>query len=489
VGRHGASLCRLSQTGWRTRPLTPAVQRSFSAVWTAGRIPVGIALGCSSSTRAAFALQPVVGLLVDFRGLAKAAAVAGALLTAVSLPLSVFAGAIVPAVVTAGVGNAVFHAGGGATSLRMTPGRASAPGLFVAPGAAGVAAGVLLGKAGGPLWIPALLLVACAVAIALVGDGSPAAPEPSARATSLAPSQQHSRVSAVAPAIEGAMLLVLAVVALRSYRRPGDRAAVEVFAATVGRANGRRGSRQGGRGSAGGPLRAGACRRGCAGLLGAAADAGTQLPVAGILGMFAFNMTMPVTLVAVADVIPESPGFAFGLASLALAVAHSRYLPGRRRCWARLERSAPLSRCRLLRWQRPVHGSPEYAFASVPVRTSPGGRRMKANRACSLAVPILIFAAAQTAYADVVSGPSLLAVSAGLLIGAALVVLAVVALAWFRAAPHRQASQGQGSGVGRTDGRRRGERWERRVDVARSAPRLRLPSGPRSAGYALHSRT
>jgi FSR family fosmidomycin resistance protein-like MFS transporter len=38
----------------------------------------------------------------------------------------------------------------------------------------------------------------------------------------------------------------------------------------------------------------------------------------GIAGMFLFNMTMPVTLVAIADVMPERPGFAFGLTCLAL---------------------------------------------------------------------------------------------------------------------------------------------------------------------------
>jgi hypothetical protein len=44
--------------------------------------------------------------------------------------------------------------------------------------------------------------------------------------------------------------------------------------------------------------------------------------------MFAFNMTMPVTLVAVADQIPDYPGFAFGLASLALAVGAFPVLAG-----------------------------------------------------------------------------------------------------------------------------------------------------------------
>lgn len=296
---------------------------------TAGRIQAGTALGLFLVYNVvAFALQPIVGLLVDYRGMAKTAAIAGALLTASSLPLSVFAGAIVPAVLTAGVGNAIFHVGGGATSLRMTPGRASAPGLFVAPGAAGVAAGVLLGKAGAPLWIPAILLVACAAAMALVGDGSPAAAELGARTTSGTPAERHPSAAAVAPAIEGAVLLVLAVVALRSYAGlaialPWKSSLPLLGALTAAVVLGK---------AAGGVLadRFGRARVGVGALAFSAPllMLAPQLPVAGIVGMFAFNMTMPVTLVAVADVIPESPGFAFGLASLALAVGAFPVLAG-----------------------------------------------------------------------------------------------------------------------------------------------------------------
>jgi FSR family fosmidomycin resistance protein-like MFS transporter len=46
---------------------------------------------------------------------------------------------------------------------------------------------------------------------------------------------------------------------------------------------------------------------------------GTSSPAAGIAGVLLFNMTMPVTLAAVAAVLPRgSEGFAFGLTCLAL---------------------------------------------------------------------------------------------------------------------------------------------------------------------------
>ena len=54
----------------------------------------------------------------------------------------------------------------------------------------------------------------------------------------------------------------------------------------------------------------------------------TVSPVAGVLGMFVFNMTMPVTLVAVANAVPDYPGFAFGTASLAIVIGALPALTG-----------------------------------------------------------------------------------------------------------------------------------------------------------------
>ena len=45
---------------------------------------------------------------------------------------------------------------------------------------------------------------------------------------------------------------------------------------------------------------------------------GAESPVLSLLGILLFNMTMPVTLCALADLMPKNPGFAFGLTTLAL---------------------------------------------------------------------------------------------------------------------------------------------------------------------------
>lgn len=277
----------------------------------AGRLAPGEALAIFLVYNlVAFALQPLAGLLVDRVWSPRGAAVAGAFLTAAAVPLSLAAGLVAASAVLAGIGNAIFHVGGGVASLRMTPGRASAPGIYVAPGAAGLAAGALLGKSGGPLWVAAAALTVLGVALAsLPRDvGADTAPEPPARR------------AAVGFGVEGAVLLVLAVVALRSYTGlaialPWKSALPLLGALTIAVVLGK---------GLGGVLadRFGFARIG----VGALAISAPLLmmaphyPAAGVLGMLAFNMTMPVTLVAVANTLPDNPGFAFGLASLALAV-------------------------------------------------------------------------------------------------------------------------------------------------------------------------
>jgi FSR family fosmidomycin resistance protein-like MFS transporter len=45
---------------------------------------------------------------------------------------------------------------------------------------------------------------------------------------------------------------------------------------------------------------------------------GTNIPLFAIIGMFLFNITMPVTLTVISNILPGRPGFAFGLTALAL---------------------------------------------------------------------------------------------------------------------------------------------------------------------------
>jgi FSR family fosmidomycin resistance protein-like MFS transporter len=46
----------------------------------------------------------------------------------------------------------------------------------------------------------------------------------------------------------------------------------------------------------------------------------TEIPVVGLIGVFLFNLTMPVTLVAISNILPGRPGFSFGLTTFALVL-------------------------------------------------------------------------------------------------------------------------------------------------------------------------
>ncbi|MGN6675937.1 MAG: MFS transporter [Thermomicrobiales bacterium] len=87
----------------------------------------------------AFGGQPLVGLIVDRVRSPRAAVLAGLLLHCAALIVSLRWPE--GAVVLAGFGSAAFHVGGGALALCATRGRALGPGLFAAPGVAGLAIG------------------------------------------------------------------------------------------------------------------------------------------------------------------------------------------------------------------------------------------------------------------------------------------------------------------------------------------------------------
>lgn len=258
----------------------------------------------------AFGTQSFLGFAADVTRSYGRMAVWGALVVAGGLALALVPGALPVAVVVAGLGNAAFHVGAGVLSLKATPGKALAPGLFVAPGAAGLALGTFAGRAGEAPWLFLAVLLASTIVLAW----SFARPEvrhvfsTDSPAPSVAP---HAGLVTL-------LVLVLVVVCVRSF--VGMAVAfpwageplmllARVCAVVAGKA-------------LGGVLadRFGRRQAGVASLLVAAAalPVGTQFPPIGLLGLLAFNITMPITLVALADAVPGYPGTAFGLTCVAL---------------------------------------------------------------------------------------------------------------------------------------------------------------------------
>lgn len=87
----------------------------------------------------AFGAQPLAGLMTDKLKNPRLAAITGLILMIAAILLFYFNPFI--AVICAGLASALFHVGGGALALCATPDKASGPGLFSAPGVAGLAIG------------------------------------------------------------------------------------------------------------------------------------------------------------------------------------------------------------------------------------------------------------------------------------------------------------------------------------------------------------
>ena len=243
----------------------------------------------------AFALQMPFGLLADRLDRNGLLAASGCVLAAAAylLPRPEALAA------AAGVGNALFHLGGGVDVLNGGGRRAAALGVFVAPGAAGLFLGALLGKrASPPLWLgPAgLLALAAAIGVLLRRPSGNASPSLSGG--------------------HGVLVPLFLVVALRSYMGMNQSfpwkdalwAPVLTLALVLGKAAG------GFAMDRLGPRRAALWSLGAAALL----YLGAALPLPGTAAVFFFNMTMPVTLWAAARALPGAKGFAFGLLTFGL---------------------------------------------------------------------------------------------------------------------------------------------------------------------------
>ncbi len=248
----------------------------------------------------AFALQMPLGLLVDRLNKNRLLAVAGCWLTALAwlspLPLLT--------AVAAGVGNALFHLGGGIDVLNQSREKAAALGIFVSPGALGLALGKLWGRAQGlPVWpVPAGLLLAGAMLLLPGRQGGL--------------SSGNRPVSLETPFGLWPLLPLFLVVVLRSYMGmnqafpwgSGGWGMLLVPALALGKAAG------------GFLMDTAGPRRAAVGSLGLAAGLYllSALPLPGLLAVFLFNMTMPITLWAAARILPGAKGFAFGLLTFGL---------------------------------------------------------------------------------------------------------------------------------------------------------------------------
>lgn len=267
----------------------------------------------------AFAGQAPLGWLVDRFGLRRGAAVLGIVLASAGLVAGSTAGSLGALVVlSAGLGNALFHLGAGAMVLAGGKDKAAPAGVFVGPGALGLGIGLLLGRrfVTTAVW-PWFFALAAAVAVVLRVS-------PHARGVDAPSSVPRLRPKAV---VAIGSLLCLSVAIRSLVGTVGcdacDKTLLLAIAVPCAGCAGK---------LVGGFLadRFGWMELSMVALLGAApllAFSGGDLWLA-LPGLFLFQMTMPVTLVAVFRLMPRRPALAFGLPCVALiAGALPAYLP------------------------------------------------------------------------------------------------------------------------------------------------------------------
>jgi len=251
----------------------------------------------------AFATQPLTGYTSDSFRAPKFFAGAGCVI--IALAALCYGSYPLAAACLAGIGNSVFHVGAGAICLNLRPDKAAPMGVFVAPGAFGLMLGGVIGKAGifnGAVF--SILLLVLAVLFIFVKT----------------PDLKYASVNDTGAfdGFEIPLILFLFTVAIRSFTGfflnfswKSDKLLLLwlTLAVVCGKA-------------AGGAVsdRFGWRFVTVGGLITSSAliTFGAGYVPAAIAGILLFNMTMPVTLVAVSNLLPGRPAFSFGLACLAL---------------------------------------------------------------------------------------------------------------------------------------------------------------------------
>lgn len=251
----------------------------------------------------AFGAQAFLGLIVDKWRAPKMAAIVGC----ISVILAILVYQFIPILtfILAGLGNALFHIGGGTVSLNITPNRATAPGLFVAPGALGLFLGTIAGKTGN--FSPTLFLILLIISIiSIYLLKTPFI------------NYEQKKFKLPEDVWEIILFLILVSVIFRSLvgsviRFPWKADTTLLIILTLAVVLGK---------GLGGIIadKWGWTKTMVGALLVSAPlmAFGVSSPVLAIVGVLFFQMTMPVTLTATAALLPGRPAFAFGLTCLAL---------------------------------------------------------------------------------------------------------------------------------------------------------------------------
>ncbi len=241
----------------------------------------------------AFALQMPLGIIIEKKFQPEKTAAVGIALIVLSW---VFINYAIIALVIAGVGNALFHLGGGLSVMNKSN-KATPLGIFIAPGAAGIYIGAILPA----VWkypILILMIIICIVILTV---------KVNMVTIKLEPKEQTGKSLLLASMFIVVMLRGFLAV-LEGFEWKPEWSIAFVLAVVLGKI-------------AGGFLsdKFGALRVGVYSLLiSSVCFMLADNPFWGLLGIFAFQVTMPITL----NVVTQNTykGFGFGLLTFALFI-------------------------------------------------------------------------------------------------------------------------------------------------------------------------
>ena len=264
----------------------------------------------------AFAGQMPIGALADKLNKNASIAACGCMFVVLGFICFFVTGFNIPAAIIAGLGNAMFHVGGGLDVLNESGKKSGPLGIFVSPGAIGLFVGGFLARGDFAASIPLCALLVLATAAILTLQVKTFHGITSLNASfSLKPTLPQNMSKWLVPAI--ACLFV--VVCMRSYvgltlsfdwKTQWYWGVILLTALVAGKASGGLLSDKFG------------MKRTALVSLSAAAILFMfpAHPICGTLAVFLFNMTMPMTLWALASIFSNAKGFAFGTLTLALFV-------------------------------------------------------------------------------------------------------------------------------------------------------------------------
>lgn len=250
----------------------------------------------------AFGLQPIIGYFCDERPQIRISIIGCSFvifgLVTIYLPWC--------SILLCAFGNACFHVGGGSDSLQYADGKMYRSGVFVSSGAAGVALGTFIGQSENvAIYLPFALMIASIILLVLFTKKK---------------TDVVSYEFQVASDFPFVVVFILAFVSImiRSYvggiipiswKTTAYLCLIPGMSSCVGKA-------------LGGFLgdRFGAKRVGFTSLIASIPFLclGQNTILLSVIGIILFNITMPITLCAIASKFPYHPGFAFGLSTLAL---------------------------------------------------------------------------------------------------------------------------------------------------------------------------